>query len=50
LILQKALEEKIEEEKKAHLKVQTHSRRLEATLLTLEKKIEELISPNDPNP
>ena len=49
-IVQKNLEAKLEEEKKAHAKAQAHSRRLEATLLTLEKKIEELISPQDSNP
>jgi chromosome segregation ATPase len=42
------LETKLEEEKKAHAKVQAHSRRLEATLLSLEKRIDELISPRSP--
>ena len=50
VIAQKTLEEKLEEERKSHMKAQAHSRRLEATLLTLEKKIEELISPQDSNP
>ena len=36
-IAQKSLEEKLEEEKKAHGKAQAHSRRLEAALLDLER-------------
>jgi len=44
-IVQDVLEEKLKEKEAAHAKAQAHSRGLEVTLLALEKKIDELISP-----
>ena len=41
-----ALEEKIEQEKMARIKVQAHSKHLEEILLALEKKIDSLTSPS----
>jgi chromosome segregation ATPase len=46
----KTLEEKLEGERKSHAKSQDHAHRLETTLLALEKKIDELISPRASKP